>query len=79
MAKLLRFSQLTPLPSESRWFQAYDLGGGVTAIYEPYHFQEVISYLIEDDSSALLFDAGMGIGNMRAMVDSLTEKPVTLV
>ena len=34
------------------------------AIYEPCHFQEVISYLIEGTDSAMLFDFGMGIGDM---------------
>ena len=27
----------------------------------------------------MLFDSGMGIGNMRALVESLTDKPITLV
>lgn len=31
------------------------------AIYEPCHFQEVISCLIEGTDSAMLFDSGMGI------------------
>ena len=35
------------------------------AIYEPCHFQEVISCLIEGTDSAMLFDSGMGIGDMR--------------
>lgn len=34
------------------------------AIYEPCHFQEVISCLIEGTDSAMLFDSGMGIGDM---------------
>lgn len=31
------------------------------AIYEPCHFQEAISCLIEGTDSAMLFDSGMGI------------------
>lgn len=79
MSRLTHFSELKPIPCESRWFVPYRVADGVTAIAEPYHFQEVISYLIEGQDRALLLDSGMGLGNMKAMVDYLTEKPVTLV
>ena len=79
MSKLTRFSELNPIPCESRWFVPYAVADGVTAIAEPYHFQEVISYLIEGRDRALLWDSGMGLGNIRALVEFLTEKPVVLV
>ncbi len=79
MAKLTKFSDMTPLSCESPWFKVYRIAPHVTAIFEPYHFQEVISYLIEGDESALLFDSGMGIGDMKAVVSALTDKPVVLV
>lgn len=79
MAKLTKFSDLTPLHCESPWFTIYRVAPHVTAIFEPYHFQEVISYLIEGDECVLLFDSGMGIGDIKAVVSSLTEKPVILV
>jgi len=61
------------------WFELYALADGVTAIYEPHQWQEVISYLIEGDERALLFDTGNGIGDIRAVVDYLTDKPVTVL
>lgn len=79
MSKLTRFSQLTPLPAESSWFRPYRLFPGVTAIFEPFHFQEVMSYLIEGEDRALLLDSGMGFGNIKATVEALTDKPITLV
>ena len=79
MSRLTRFSELEPIPCESRWFVPYRVAEGVTAIAEPYHFQEVISYLIEGRDRALLLDSGMGLGNIRALVGFLTEKPVILV
>ncbi|MDO4489349.1 MAG: MBL fold metallo-hydrolase [Eubacteriales bacterium] len=79
MAKLTKFSDLTPVSCPDPWFKVYRLLPGVTAIFEPYHFQEVISYLIEGTDRALLFDSGMGIGDIRSVVSSLTDKPVTLV
>ena len=79
MAKLIRYRELQPLPCESRWFVPYRILPGVTAIFEPCHFQEVASFLIEGSRCALLFDSGMGLGNIKAVVDALTNKPVTLV
>ncbi len=67
------------LPAEHDWFQVYKVAPGVTAIYEPYQWQEVISYLIEGDTVALLFDTGNGIGDIKAVVDRLTNKPVIVL
>lgn len=76
MTKLVKFSELEPLGCESKWFQVYSVLPGITAIFEPYHFQEVISYLIEGSEKAMLFDSGMDVGNIKAVVDRLTDKPV---
>jgi hypothetical protein len=48
------------LPSHP-WFKVYPLGDSVYAIYEPYNWQEMISYLIIGSEKALLFDTGMGL------------------
>ena len=79
MTKLIKYKDLAPLPCESRWFAPYRILPGVTAIFEPHHFQEVASFLIEGEEKALLFDSGMGIGNIKALVETLTDKPITLV
>lgn len=79
MAKLTHFSELQPLPLKDPWFQIYALPGGIFAIFEPYHFQEVISYLILGSEKALLLDTGMGIGDIRALVLRLTDLPLTVV
>ena len=49
------------------------------AIYEPYQFQEVISYLILGTEQALLFDTGMGMSRISAVVRELTPLPVTVL
>ena len=79
MAEFKSFSCFPEIAVESRWFTVRQIAPGVKAIFEPHHFQEVISWLIEGDSSAVLFDSGMGIGSMKAVVSSLTDKPVSLV
>ncbi len=67
------------VPSASDWFEVYEVGPGVLAIHEPGQFEEVNSYLIIGAERALLFDSGLGIGNIRRVVDELTELPVVLL
>lgn len=46
---------------------------GIFAIYEPGQFEEVISYLIVGSERALLFDTGLGIGDMSQVVAEVTK------
>ena len=61
------------------WFEVYRVADGVFAIYEPFQFQEVISYLILGSKGAVLFDTGLGIGTISTVVTHLTRLPVTVV
>jgi glyoxylase-like metal-dependent hydrolase (beta-lactamase superfamily II) len=61
------------------WFEVYRVQDDIYAIYEPYQWQEVISYLIIGDSVALLFDTGNGIGNIKEVVESITTLPVRVL
>jgi len=61
------------------WFEVYEVATDVWAIYEPFQWQEVISYLIIGADSALLFDTGNGLDDIRAIVDQLTGKPVQVL
>lgn len=61
------------------WFEVYRVAPGVVAIYEPHQWEETIMYLIEGKSRALLFDTGMGIGNLQRVVSLLTPLPVVVV
>jgi glyoxylase-like metal-dependent hydrolase (beta-lactamase superfamily II) len=61
------------------WFETQEVASKVYAICEPGHFEEVISYLVEGEERAILFDTGMGIANIREEVMALTERPITVV
>jgi len=61
------------------WFWIYKMPGDVYALYESYQDQGVISYLIPGEKSALLWDTGMGIVNIREYVEQLTDLPVTVL
>jgi glyoxylase-like metal-dependent hydrolase (beta-lactamase superfamily II) len=61
------------------WFQVYRISEGVYGIYEDGQFEEVISYLITGASSALLFDTGIGVGDISNVVSQLTDLPVAVL
>src|SRR5499425_259394 len=66
------------LPDEA-WFEVYKVAPGTFAIYEPHQFEETISYLIIGAKQALLFDTGLGVGNIKAVVARLTSRPVVVL
>lgn len=61
------------------WFRVSEPEPGVFAIEEPLHDEQVASYLILGAERALLIDAGMGVANIRSVVEDLTSLPVTLL
>jgi hypothetical protein len=73
------YSKLERIPTADTWFEVYKSRPGVFAIYEPRQLEEVISYLIIGGDRALLFDTGMGIRNIKAVVAGLTRLPVSVV
>jgi glyoxylase-like metal-dependent hydrolase (beta-lactamase superfamily II) len=73
------YSKLERVPTEDPWFEVYKIRPGIFAIYEPHQLEEVISYLVVGRDRALLFDSGMGISNIQAVVVGLTKLPVSVV
>ena len=73
------FQSLRQVPVRSTWFLVYAVDSGVFAITEPWQFQEVISYLIVGTKGAILFDTGLGIDSIGAVVRELTPLPVAVV
>src|ERR1051326_113461 len=73
------YSKLERVSVRDPWFEVDRIRPGVFAIYEPHQSEEVISYFIVGKNHALLFDSGMGISNIRRIVESLTRLPVSVV
>jgi glyoxylase-like metal-dependent hydrolase (beta-lactamase superfamily II) len=67
------------VPVKDSWFEVYKVAPGVLAIYEPHQSEETISYLITGQKRALLFDTGMGIGDLKAVTAELTHLPIAVV
>jgi glyoxylase-like metal-dependent hydrolase (beta-lactamase superfamily II) len=70
------YAHLQRVPVTEPWFEVYRVAPGVFAIYEPHQSEETISYLIVGNKLALLFDTGMGIGDIRKVTAQLTTLPV---
>jgi glyoxylase-like metal-dependent hydrolase (beta-lactamase superfamily II) len=71
--------KLRRLESTASWFEVLEVGPGTFALLEPLHSEEVISYLILGSERAVLFDTGMGIGNIQAEVERLSDLPLVVV
>ena len=73
------WGQYEKIEQTEDWFEVYRIDEDIYAIYEPGQFEEVISFLIEGNDFALMFDTGLGIGNIRRVVDQLTDKNVVVL
>ena len=73
------YKSLIRMSTPDPWFEVYAVRPGVLAIYEPMQAEEVISYLILGKKRALLFDTGMGISDMKKLVQNLTTLPVSVL
>ena len=58
------------------WFAVRELGHGVHLIGEPPH---VNAYLVQGTDRAALIDTGLGIGNIRSAVESVTDQEIVVV
>ncbi|ABF41286.1 beta-lactamase-like protein [Candidatus Koribacter versatilis Ellin345] len=73
------YAKLKRVPSADPWFEVYEVAPKTYAIYEPHQAEEAISYLILGNTHALLFDTGLGIGNIKRVVEKITILPITVV
>src|SRR5882724_10124753 len=73
------YKSLEQIPINDPWFEVYKVAPATFAIYEPHQAEEVISYLIVGTKQALLFDTGMGIGNIKAIAARLTSRPIVVL
>ncbi len=73
------YASLQRIETSQPWFEVYNLRPGIHAIYEPYQFEETISYLIEGRDRSILIDTGDGIADIKKCAGELTKLPVTVL
>jgi glyoxylase-like metal-dependent hydrolase (beta-lactamase superfamily II) len=50
------------------WFRTTEVAPGITAIREPFHSEDVISYLIKGSKQSFLIDSGMGLADISTVL-----------
>lgn len=61
------------------WFTVEQLDNETFAISEYKHWEETHCYLLLGTNAAILIDSGLGIANIRKVVDSITNLPVMVI
>jgi glyoxylase-like metal-dependent hydrolase (beta-lactamase superfamily II) len=61
------------------WFRVWEDRTGVWVIEEPLHSEQVKSYLVLGENRAALIDTGMGVGNLRRLVEEITDLPIVVI
>ena len=61
------------------WFTVEKIDAQTFAISEYKHWEETHCYLLCGQERSLLIDTGLGVANIKKIVDSLTELPVMVV
>ncbi len=73
------YSSLEKINVAQEWYEVYKISHDTLAIYEPFQFEEAISYLVIGKEKGILIDTGTGIGDLRKLVQELTDLPVSVV
>ncbi len=61
------------------WFTVERIDGDTFSVSEYKHWEETHCYLLRGTEKALLIDTGLGVSNLKPVIDGLTELPVTVV
>lgn len=61
------------------WFTVENIDHDIYVISEYHHWEETHCYLLCGNEQAVLIDTGLGVANIKKIIDSLTSLPVTVV
>ena len=61
------------------WFTVEQIDQDTFVISEYRHWEETHCYLLCGTKKAILIDTGLGVSNIREVIDGLTKLPVTVI
>ncbi len=64
---------------DKNWFTVEPIDRDTFAISEWKHWEETHSYLLRGSDRAVLIDTGLGVSDIKQVVDSLTSLPIQVV
>lgn len=73
------WSKFEKVEVNNDWFEVYKLTDNTYAIYEPFQWQEAISYLLIGYDKAMLVDTLQGVGDLKSVIDQLTPLPIIVM
>jgi glyoxylase-like metal-dependent hydrolase (beta-lactamase superfamily II) len=73
------YATLEEIQTSQNWYEVYKLKEDTYAIYEPFQFDESISYLIIGEEKAVVIDTGTGLGDMKSLIQEITHMPVSVI
>lgn len=73
------YENLEKVETSQEWYEVYKLTEDTYAIYEPFQFEEAISYLATGSAKAVVIDTGTGLSDLKKLVSELTDLPVSVL
>lgn len=67
------------IPVSEKWFEVYEITANLFVFCEPRHYENTIINLLIGRDKAALIDTGCGIGNLRKVVEEVTDKPIMVI
>ncbi|HEX3987479.1 MAG TPA: MBL fold metallo-hydrolase [Acidobacteriaceae bacterium] len=74
-----QYKSLERVAVSDPWFEVYRVAPKTFAVYEPHQSEEAIGFLILGNTRALLWDTGLGIGNLKDVTAQLTRLPIAVL
>lgn len=67
------------VPPDEPWFTVEELGPETWALSEYGHREQVHSYLLAGSRAAALVDTGLGLDNIKTVVERLVDRPIVVI
>jgi glyoxylase-like metal-dependent hydrolase (beta-lactamase superfamily II) len=73
------YSSFKKISVSDEWFEVYEITANLFVFCEPRHYENTSINLVIGRDKAALIDTGCGVGNLRKVVEEVTDKPVIVI